>query len=263
MIGKQIRLERVLNRNTGRAVIIPMDHGFTVGPIKGLFDMKKTIDLIADGGANGIIVHKGVVMNGHRRQGKDVGLILHLSGSTSISKDPNAKVLVCSVEEAIVLGADCVSIHINIGADTETKMLEDFGLVSKQCNRWGIPLLAMMYTRGEHIKSETDAEVVKHAARVAAEMGADIVKVSYTGSTASFKKVVKGCPIPVMIAGGDIFSTDEEFLEVVQSAIKAGASGVTIGRNAFAHKTPDKMVKAICSIVHENKTTKEALKILN
>ncbi|HPN30116.1 MAG TPA: 2-amino-3,7-dideoxy-D-threo-hept-6-ulosonate synthase [bacterium] len=263
MIGKSIRLERIIDRNTGKSVIIPMDHGFSVGPIKGLEDMKTTINSIAAGGANAIILHKGIIMNGHRRRGKDIGLIIHLSGSTSISADPNAKVLVCSIEEAIRLGADCVSIHINLGADTETKMLEDFGFVSKKCMEWGMPLLAMMYTRGKNIKNECDADIVKHAARVAAEVGADIVKVSYTGSESSFKKVIKGCPIPVMIAGGEFIDSEKEFLEVVSSAIKAGAAGVTIGRNAFEHKTPEKMVRAITAIVHQKKSVNEALKILN
>jgi class I fructose-bisphosphate aldolase len=171
-------------------------------------------------------------------------------------------VLVSSVEEAMVLGADCVSIHINIGAITETKMLEDFGKVSKECLRWGMPLLAMMYTRGDNIKKENDVAVVKQAARVAAEMGADIAKVSYTGSYETFKEVVEGCPIPVMIAGGEIYSTDKEFLEVVHAAIRAGAAGVTIGRNAFAHENPKKMVQAICSIVHDSFSVEQALKIL-
>jgi predicted phospho-2-dehydro-3-deoxyheptonate aldolase len=261
-IGKEIRIERVLNRDTRKAVIIPMDHGFTVGPIKGLENMKDTIAEVVDGGCNGIILHKGIVMSGHRKSGRDVGLILHLSGSTSLNADPNAKVLVCTVDEAIVLGADCVSIHVNIGAETESKMLEDFGKVTADCLKWQMPLLAMMYTRGKKIANETDVEVVKHAARIAAEMGADIVKVSYTGSESSFRKVIAGCPIPVMIAGGEKNDSDEEFLESIYCAIKAGAAGVTIGRNAFAHKTPKKMVKAICSVVHQGISVKDALKIL-
>jgi len=263
MLGKSIRLERIIDRNTLKSVIIPMDHGFTVGPINGLIDMKKTINEVANGGANAIILHKGIVMNGHRRKGKDIGLILHLSGSTRLGPDPNAKVLVCSIEEAIRLGADAVSIHINLGADTETKMLEDFGKISKQCMEWGMPLLAMVYTRGKNIKNETDADIVKHAARLAAEMGADIVKVSYTGSESSFKKVTRGCPIPVMIAGGDVYSSNREFLETVAAAIKAGAAGVTIGRNVFEYKMPHKMVQAITAIVHKKQNVAEALKILS
>jgi class I fructose-bisphosphate aldolase len=113
VVGKQIRMERIMNRDTGRTVIVPMDHGVTVGPIEGLIDMKTTVNAVASGGANAILIHKGLVSSGHRRRGKDVGLIIHLSGSTALSPFPNAKTLVCTVEEAIKLGADGVSIHVN------------------------------------------------------------------------------------------------------------------------------------------------------
>jgi len=109
MIGKQIRLERIINRNSGRTVIVPMDHGVTVGPIYGLTDMKETVSKVVAGGTNAILMHKGIVVAGHRGTGKDVGLIIHLSAGTIMSPDPNAKELVCTVEEAMTLGADAVS----------------------------------------------------------------------------------------------------------------------------------------------------------
>jgi predicted phospho-2-dehydro-3-deoxyheptonate aldolase len=250
MIGKEIRLERIMNRDTGKTIIVPMDHGVTLGPIKGLIDMKKTVNSIVEGGANAIILHKGMVKSGHRGKGKDIGLIIHLSASTSIGIDPNAKVEVCSVEEAIQLGADAVSIHINLGADTEGEMLKHFGRVSKECLKWGMPLIAMMYTRGKKIKSEYDVQVVKHAARVGAELGADLVKVNYTGSPETFREVVEGCPVPVIIAGGEKMETDEQVLEMVKGAIKAGAAGVSIGRNVFQHDDPKIMLQKIAKIVH-------------
>ena len=113
-LGKRIRLERIVDRNTGKTVIVPMDHGISVGPIAGLMDMKKTIQRITEGGANAIVEHKGLVEEGHRREGRDIGLIVHLSASTSLSVYPNAKTLVCTVEEAVKLGADAVSIHVNL-----------------------------------------------------------------------------------------------------------------------------------------------------
>ena len=262
MIGKEIRIERILNRNTGKTVIIPMDHGVTVGPIKGLEDMKETVDNIVNGGANAIVLHKGLVCGGHRGSGKDIGLIIHLSGSTSLAPDPNFKVLVCTVEEAVRLGADAVSIHVNLGAEDESEMLRDFGVVSKKCMEWGMPLLAMMYTRGQKIKNQFDAAVVKHAARVGAELGADIVKVNYTGSAESFREVTGGCPVPVVIAGGEKMETDREILEMVEGAIKGGSAGVSIGRNAFQHKDPIGIVKAITSVVHKSVKVEEALKLL-
>ena len=262
MIGKKIRLERIIDRNSGKTVIVPMDHGVTVGPIEGLADMRATISKIVAGGANAILMHKGIVQAGHRGTGKDVGLIIHLSASTSMSPDPLAKELVCTVEEAIRLGADAVSIHINLGAETDREMLHQFGLVSRHCMDWQIPLVAMMYTRGSKIKNEYDAENIKHAARVGAELGADIVKVVYTGSPESFAEVVKGCPVPVVIAGGPKMDSDEDIFTMAEGALKAGAAGLSIGRNAFQHKDPVKMVKALCKMVHKGASVEEAMQIL-
>lgn len=262
MIGKQIRLERIMNRETRRALIIPIDHGVSSGPVPGLIDLKTSIGQIADGGADAIVMHKGNVGAGHRGRGQDVGLIIHLSASTSLSPDPNSKVLVCTIEEAIRLGADGISIHVNLGAEDEKEMLKDFGKISRECNNWGMPLLAMIYTRGQKIKSENDVNVVKHAARVAQELGADLVKVSYTGSAESFKQVTQGCSIPVLIAGGEKAKNDEEVLINIKDSIDAGGAGVSIGRNVFQHSNPTAMTKAIHAIVHGNKSVSEAMKLL-
>lgn len=261
-IGKRVRLERIFDRRSKRTIIVPMDHGVSLGPIPGIVDIKSMANAIAEGGANAAIVHKGAAIFGHRGYGRDLGLIVHLSASTTLSPDPNHKVLVASVEEAIKLGADAVSIHVNVGADDEAEMLAQLGEVSARCMEWGMPLLAMMYPRGRKIESEHDVEVVKHAARVGAELGADIVKTNYTGDVDSFKEVVKGCPVPVVIAGGPKMGSDKEVLEMVAGAIEAGAAGTSIGRNIFQHKNPTKMVRAIAAIVHEEKSVEEAMKML-
>ncbi len=262
MIGKKIRLERIIDRNSGKTVIVPMDHGVSVGPVAGLTDMRQTISKVVAGGANAILMHKGIVRAGHRGAGEDVGLIVHLSGGTTLSPDPNAKELVCTVEEAIQLGADAVSVHINLGAETDREMLGQLGQVSGSCFQWQVPLVAMMYTRGPKIKDEYELKNVKHAARVGAELGADIVKVVYTGSSDSFSEVVQGCPVPVVIAGGPKMGSDEEIFRMVEGALRAGAAGVSIGRNAFQHDSPTKMVKALSKMVHDGATVEQALQIL-
>lgn len=262
MFGKMIRMERIIDRNSGKMVIVPMDHGTTMGPIKGLENMKETIDKMVKGGANAILLHKGIVGAGHRGRGKDIGLIVHLSGSTTMSPDPNTKVLVCTVEEAIKLGADAVSVQVNLGAETETEMLRHLGEVSKICQDWGMPLLAMMYTRGKKIDSEFNVKFVKHAARVGAELGADIVKVNYTGSPQTFQEVTRGCPVPVVIAGGEKVETDMDLFQMVEGALAGGAAGVSIGRNAFQHRDPVKIVRVIVKMVHKNASPQEAMKEL-
>ncbi len=259
-IGKSIRIERFFDRKTKRTIMIPMDHGLTVGTIKGLEDVAKMVDKVALGGANAVIMHSGMVGAGHRQHGKDIGLIIHLSAATDLAPDPNRKVLVCSVERALKLGADGVSIHINIGADEEPEMLQDASKVVEATRKWGVPLIAMMYPRGKKIKDENDPGVVNIAARAGAELGADIVKTNYTGDIDSFKEIINGVYIPVIIAGGPKMNTIPEVLQMVYDSVQAGGSGVAFGRNVFQSDDPTKTVSAISKIVHKNYTVEEVLK---
>jgi fructose-bisphosphate aldolase/2-amino-3,7-dideoxy-D-threo-hept-6-ulosonate synthase len=261
IMGKAIRMERIINRRTRKTVIVPMDHGMTQGPIPGLIDLREAVDKVAEGGANAVLGHMGLPLHGHRGYGKDIGLIIHLSASTTLGPDPNHKVLVTSVEDAIKIGADAVSIHINVGADDEAEMLMDLGWVARTCDTWGMPLLAMMYPRGPKVKSEHAVEYVKHAARVGAELGVDIIKTNYTGTPESFKEVVRGCQLPVVIAGGPKMGTEHELFEMIYDAIQVGAAGVSIGRNVFQAGNPTLLVKKISKLVHENYTVAEAEKL--
>ena len=262
MIGKQIRMERIMNRNTGKTVIVPMDHGVTVGPIAGITSMKDAVGQMAEGGANAVVVHKGIVAQGHRKGGSDVGLIIHLSAGTSLSSHPLDKTIVCSVEEALKMGADAVSVHVNVGNSHDSHMLRDLGETAHVASQWGVPLLAMIYPRGERIKDEYDPDAVMHAARLGAELGADLVKVSYTGSRETFRKVVEGCHVPVVIAGGARMDSDAALLQMVKEAIEAGAAGVSIGRNVFQHPRPSRMVEALSAIVNHGLPVNRAMEIL-
>ena len=142
-------------------------------------------------------------------------------------------------------------------------MLRQLGYVSERCMEWQMPLIAMMYTRGAKIKSEYDLKNVKHAARAGAELGADIIKCVYTGSTESFAEVVNGCPVPVVIAGGEKMGSDEDIFTMVDGALKAGAAGVSIGRNAFQHRDPSKIITALSKMVHEKYSVEQAKQFLN
>jgi len=263
MIGKQIRMERIIDRNTKKTVIVPMDHGVTVGPIDGLLDMGKAVDDVAKGGANAVVGHLGLSRWGHRRHGKDIGLILHLSASSCVNPtDPNDKVLVNTVEHAVKMGADGVSIHVNVGSKNESRQISDLGYIARQCDKWGMPLLAMMYPRGEGLTSdEKSSEMVGLAARIGAELGADIIKTYYTGDVESMRKVITGCPAPVVIAGGSKLP-DNETLKMIKGAMDAGCAGLSMGRNAFQHENPQKFVAAACGIVHGGKSAEEAMEIL-
>lgn len=260
MYGKSIRMERIVDRATGNCVIVPMDHGVSIGPVDGLVDMKKTVDDVANGGATAVLMHKGLIRFSHRTSGKDIGLVLHLSASTDIGVTSTGKVLVATVEEALRIGADAVSVHVNVGAETESEMLYDAGMVAKQCNEWGMPLIVMAYPRGPAIKDSYDPTAIAHAARVATELGADIVKCSYTGDIDTFRDVVKGALAPVVIAGGPKMKSDLDILNMVYDSLQAGGHGVSIGRNVFQHKDVEGMTRAISDIVLRGATVKEAYK---
>ncbi|MBO4318538.1 MAG: class I fructose-bisphosphate aldolase family protein [Mailhella sp.] len=261
-LGKKIRLERIINRETHHTIIVPMDHGVTVGPLPGLIDMRQVTSDMAVGGADAVLMHKGMPRCSHRAAGRDLGLIIHLSASTSLSPNGNTKVLVCSVEDAIRLGADCVSLHVNLGDPDESRMLSDFGRIAEQCEKWGMPLLAMIYGRGPNIPDQYDPEIVAHCARVGAELGADIVKVPYTGSAETFARVTEGCCVPVVIAGGDKIDSSAKLLRMVYDSIQAGGAGLSIGRNVFQHPRRIKLVSAMRAIVHEGKSAEEAIAML-
>lgn len=259
VFGRDIRLARILNE--GKMLCIPMDHGISNGPIKGLEDIHSVIYECSSAGLTCVLVNKGIIKSMPRPP--NIGLIAHFSASTSIGPAPNRKILIGTVEEAIRLGADAVSLHINIGSKEEPEMLQKLGIISDKCDEWSVPLVAMMYPRGENIKNPHDPEIVAHAARVGAEAGADVVKTVYTGDPASFRRVVRGCPVPIVIAGGPKANTDREILEMCEGAMMAGAKGVTFGRNIFQHKNPPTIVRALYKIILEKRSVREAMKELD
>lgn len=236
-----------------------MDHGVTLGPVKGLVNMQVIVDKLLLGGVDAILINKGIAK---RVDTGNAGLIVHLTGITMLCPEPNNKVQICSVADAVRLGADAVSVHINVGAKQEAQMLSTMGKVACKCDDFGMPLLAMMYPRGPNIKDSHAVDVVAHAARLGAEVGADIIKTNYTGDADSFKEVVDSCPVPVIIAGGPKAETTRDVLQMVKDSVTAGGAGLSIGRNVFQHENPAKIVKALSAIVHNGASVSEALKIV-
>jgi fructose-bisphosphate aldolase/2-amino-3,7-dideoxy-D-threo-hept-6-ulosonate synthase len=257
-VGKTRRLKKIMQKDN-HTVIVPMDHGITIGPIQGITDMQKITNQLVEGKVDAILVHKGIAK---RVDTDDAGLIVMLSGASNMGPNPNGKVQVCSVGEALRLGADAVSVHVNIGAQDEDKMLANLGKVSEECEHYGLPLLAMMYPRGPKILNEHDVTAVAHAARIGAELGADIIKTNYTGSVDTFKTVTESCPAPVVIAGGPKCKSPHEVLQTTHDALQGGAAGLSIGRNVFQCENPTAIIKALSAIVHESISVEQAQKIL-
>lgn len=246
MLGKELRLNRLFRNK--RIFVVPLDHGMTIGPVQGLQNIGQTVAQVAQGGADAIIVHKGLAhLATPTLASGNCDLILHLSASTTLAPDSSDKKLVSSVEYALRLGATAVSVHINLASLQEAAMLRDLGRVAETCAIWGIPLLAMMYVRDSSQNSEFDPIKIKHAARVAAESGADIIKVNYTGSRETFQEVVNSVEIPVIIAGGPKLESTRQLLEMVSQSVEAGARGIAIGRNIFQHPNP----VLLCTVIRK------------
>jgi predicted phospho-2-dehydro-3-deoxyheptonate aldolase len=254
--GKKLRLAKLFDDQSNKICIVPMDHGTTLGPVPGIQNSVATIRKIVRGGADALILHKGLL----RKVADDPELakaryLLHLSVSTQLSRDHHYKVLTTSVEEAIRLGADGVSIHVNLGTEHDPEMITDLGVISKICHEWGMPLLAMMYVQ----KEQKAVAQFAHAARLAEELGADMVKVDYPGSAEGLETILNGVCIPVVIAGGAKMERSEELFRLVDHAIKAGASGVAIGRNIFQHQNPELITKLLSSMIHDELKLQECL----
>src|SRR5712691_881737 len=149
--GTEIRLRRLFA--SGKALVIAMDHGVSSGPIAGLEDIRKAVANVAKGGATGVVLHKGLVRFAKDYFDERLTLILHLSASTALSTRPDRKVLVTEVEEAIALGAEAISVHVNLGGEDDDRMIADLGATATRCARFGMPLLAMMYPRGPNVKN--------------------------------------------------------------------------------------------------------------
>ncbi|HUR69323.1 MAG TPA: 2-amino-3,7-dideoxy-D-threo-hept-6-ulosonate synthase [Candidatus Thermoplasmatota archaeon] len=256
-LGKRLRLRRLLGAD-GRGVVVPMDHGVSDGPVAGLERPAETLARVREGGADSVIVHKGLVRTLVPQLGA-LGFWLHVSAGTALNPDPNDKRLVASVEEALRLGADGISLHVNVGAKEESRMVEDMGRIVTECDKVGLPVLAMMYPRGHSISDPHDLALVAKVARLGYELGADVLKVPYTGSPDTFAQVVRAVDVPVLISGGPKAESDRAFLGAVHGSLAAGGAGVSVGRNLWQHKDPAAITRAVARLVHDRVSLDDAL----
>lgn len=263
MSGKTLRLKRFQPAPDGRIVILPLDHGVTCGPISGVSRIGNTIQTGIRAGVNALVLHKGMMRYLEGFSEALPGIFMHLSASTLLGPDCHHKVLVGTVEEAICRGADGVSIHINLGDCREPDMLKDLGALGAACACWQMPLLVMVYVRGTHAPAPVPDAAIAHAARVAAELGADIIKIPAPQDVEVLAEISDGLPVPVVIAGGSRTSDVRSFLHRLERALQAGVKGVAFGRNIFQHEHPARFLKAICDIVHGSVSAEKAWEALS
>ncbi len=238
----------------GKGMLLAYDQGFEHGPSADFndqnIDPSYIMDIAVKGDFTGVVFHKGIAEKYYN--GK-VPLIVKLNGKTSLPKGEPVSTLVCSVEEAISLGAKGVGYTIYLGSANESVMLEEFGQVEEEAHEEGLPAIAWIYPRGEAVKNDTAPEIVAYAARAGLEMGADAVKIKYTGATDSFRWAVKAAGLSkVFMSGGPKAPTDESFLTQVKGAMDAGATGLAVGRNVWQNADPLKIAASLRDIIFRN-----------
>ncbi|RQR61969.1 fructose-bisphosphate aldolase [Burkholderia sp. Bp9125] len=247
--GKALRLRRVVHAASGKCLMVPLDHSLADGPIANPQQLREIVGDVAAHGGDAIVVHKGRARFLSPDVLNDLALVVHLNGSTRYADDANAKTLFASVEDALACGADAVSVHVNLGSKTETQQLLDLSRIAAECARWSMPLLAMIYPRGPGLGDRPQAELIQHAANVAADLGADIVKLPYSGDPASMADIIAGSSLPVLVAGGAKLPEDE-FVAFTTRVMKAGAMGIAAGRNVFTAPKVAPLIRRLSDAVH-------------
>jgi fructose-bisphosphate aldolase/2-amino-3,7-dideoxy-D-threo-hept-6-ulosonate synthase len=253
--GLSARLDRISTDDN--YLIVPMDHGLTMGAVDGLVDIESTIDGVTRGGADAVLTQRGVAPRVHEHK-NDAGYIVHVNGSTTIGPDEQDKRVTGTAEDAVRAGADAVSFHINVGSEHEPDQIEDLAELTADASRLGLPVLAMAYARGSGV-DESDPESLGHAVRLAEEVGADVVKTGYSGDGDSFARVTESTRLPVVIAGGSK-GTDRDTIEMVRGAMDGNAAGVSMGRSIFQHEDPEGIARAVSAVVHDDASVDEALR---
>ncbi|MQY12492.1 2-amino-4,5-dihydroxy-6-oxo-7-(phosphonooxy)heptanoate synthase [Streptomyces sp. RB5] len=249
--ARSLRMRRLYHHAPTGLMVTPLDHSVSDGPI---VPRGSSIDALAGqlaaAGVDAIVVHKGSLRHISVERFARMSLIVHLNASTAQAPDPDAKYLVTGVEDAVRMGADAVSVHVNLGSAGERRQIADLGRVADACDRWNLPLMAMVYPRGPGIADPRDPALVAHAVTIAADLGADLVKTVFTGSSAEMLDITSASPVPVLVAGGPAGAGEDTVLGFVGDALAGGAAGVAMGRNIFQSADPGQLAGKVARLVH-------------
>jgi fructose-bisphosphate aldolase/2-amino-3,7-dideoxy-D-threo-hept-6-ulosonate synthase len=266
-VGKAMRMKRVIDE-AGVSVICALDHGMT-SPVflEPLADIAARAQETVAGGANVIMMSKGMIRQAHTAFAPTTSLAMLLSASAEPDSDRPQIVQIAEVEEALRLGADAVVLFTALGGDTEAGMIEILADVGRECELLGMPFIAeaefpTTYATVEELKQQYGFEYLRRNVRLCAELGADIVKTNWPGDQDAFARCVEAANgIPVVLAGGSRLA-DEELLTRMEQAIAAGAIGCSVGRNIFMHEHPEAISRALSRVIRDRWTAAKALEAM-
>jgi DhnA family fructose-bisphosphate aldolase class Ia len=253
------RLNRIF-RPDGRALIVACDHGMISGPDKGIGNMDDTLTQVIAGGVDAVMVSYGTARRFAKKLAR-VGLVLRIDGAgTVLGTMDGTGAQFYTVEDALRLGADALCVTAFPGSPVEEPTLEVLARVIREAHAWGMPVMAEMVPGGFDSGPEfRTLESIGVSARVAAELGADWVKIPYVEK---FEQVVASCYVPVVVLGGPQQDNPRDTLKMVKAGMLAGGLGATVGRNIWKSNNPAKMAAAIAAIIHKNATVDAAMAML-
>ncbi len=260
-LGKQVRLNRLFNKDSGNILVIALDHAIGWGVIPGIDDIHKTMEKIIEAKPDAITMLKGTAERVFRPYAGSIPFIM--KATTFSPYQPAYDTAVARVDEAVRLGADAIAIGATVCGDRQQELLTQLGEFSRQANLAGLPTVTHIYPKGNLISKEDwyKEEYVKYAARAGAELGIDIIKTFYTGDKESYSRVIQATPATIVISGGPKLPSARDVFQMLHDGMSAGAKGVTFGRNVWQMDNPVKIVAALKHIIHNNGTVDEAVEI--
>lgn len=251
--GLKNRMSRIFNPKSGKTVMFAVDHGYFLGPLSGLEVPSKSVGPLLPF-VDSLMITRGVLRSSIPPD-SNTPIVLRVSGGTSIvGKDLSNEGITTSLHDAIRLNVSAIAISIFVGSEHEKETLLGLSELVDKAIGYGIPVLAVTAVGRDMVR---DARYLSLCCRIAAELGAHIVKTYYCDD---FEKIIETCPVPVVIAGGKK-TPEKDALQLAHNAISRGAVGVDMGRNIFQSDNPLGMIKAIRAIVHENATVSDAYDI--
>lgn len=259
-LGKAVHIGRLRNPASGRIFTVALDHAPSYGVLAGLEDISAALLRVCQGGPDAVLLMKGTAERCFAPYAGRIALIMKCS--TLSPYHPNHDVWVTSVEDALRLGADAIAMAMTVGSEQQAEILKSVAGLVREAERVGLPVIVHAYPNGDLVPPQEryTAERVTYAARLAMEVGVDIVKTFYTGSTESFAKVVQvAAPALVVAAGGAKLETERDALQMAANVVQAGAAGITFGRNIWQCSDTPAMVRAFKRIVHEGASVDQAL----
>ncbi|MGE4282440.1 MAG: class I fructose-bisphosphate aldolase [Clostridia bacterium] len=264
MLGKSVRMSRLINPKSNKMMAITVDHAISRGiaPMKGLMPIQDTINKILIGRPEALTMTKGIAEHCMWENAGKASILLKCSSYSPVH--PTYDIAFGTVDEAIRMGADAVSIGAMTLGDYQAQQFAEIGKFSEECMSKGMPLIGHVYPKGESVPKDkqTTWENIAYCCRSAAELGIDIIKTTYTGNPESMAKVVECCPARVVIQGGDACETLDDYLNMTRDAMDCGVGGVTMGRFVWDYKDISALVVALRYIIHEGYSVKETKELL-